>query len=224
MAVKKKPGGREQIAAYFKQFDDLQRQTFKTAFTDLLDLPASKQKHILPELIQYFNRSSSPSKEVSQKCEITDEALAAFILAQSLASFVRADETDDAIIEGLQEALALPADVLSAVRTLLTLLREDRDTLDKLRNRQNLAAETMPAFETIQISTDIRLKIEDGEITDRVPVVIATIFSDAPNGFFSFQMSKEDLTELKLATEKALKGLALASAWIDSSTGSIEEK
>jgi hypothetical protein len=88
------------------------------------------------------------------------------------------------------------ADCEPTVSAIADVVISRRATLDKAMARQRLATVVLPSLAEFEVTVDLRIRVENGQVQEFVPVALAHIDTDANNNEFWFQMSRADIDML----------------------------
>lgn len=137
------------------------------------------------------------------------QALDVVYLGFFLTAFVAtSDEPADVARISAEVGIVDAADV-AAVANCLTELRKEKDDFQ----RQHFAEHTLPSFEFLDTSVDVRCIVRNGAVSSTVPVIVARLDTDADERI-AFQLSKGQLLGLLRTLNAALAEVEAVERWL----------
>jgi hypothetical protein len=203
------------LQKYILQLDDQSRTKIRGSFANFslfLKYPDATQA-LADEVREIFATKRADSASLAKRVGV-EESMASD--AQTVAAFLTglagATESDAELIEAAIESDVLPKEAVESVRTFLPSLR--RQDLKRELDEVQLADSTLPSFDHLYSSVDVRLRFTGDGVEFAVPVIVAGLFTDSKEQRIWFQLNKAQAVQLVKTLEERLHQMELANRWI----------
>jgi len=185
-------------------------------FTALGSLPEESRNMLAAEVKKNItNISDLDVPKLATTLGVEEDVAGLIASATSLLMALATSRTEDSalLVAGLVEEEFVKESSRHAALHVLEVLASDRESLKQSMKIDSLAAETIPSFNSLSTSTDLRLRFKDGEIELVVPAVIAHLTTDHSETNCFFQLKKSDIVQLIDQLQKILEQIEKAERW-----------
>lgn len=168
------------------------------------------------ELVQlnFLSSSDDDTEEMRQKLSLSERQASAATLVGALAiGLVTSGEDTERSIEVATTAQVVTPETAGLFRSLMEALQPQKQTLSETIQSAELASETLPSFNGLDLTLDLRLGFEGSAIKGAVPVVLAHLRTDVRDARVFFQIQKRDIVGLISQLEKILRQVEEAEKW-----------
>jgi hypothetical protein len=208
--------GATRIADFVTNSSASRRNVFLRRFEAVRNIPIDQQKPLLLKAEEFLEQGTVPNQDDVKTFGPNPDDVIAFVSAtNTLLSFLRGGESPEDVASGIFSSLPLSSEAKNAVQSLLSVLVQQRPSLDGAYEKRELASNTLPTLEDTNFSVDLRVLFKEGKVSVNTPVVIAHFDTDGMNQELWFQMSKKRLERLIKDLEKIAAEVDVLEKWAE---------
>lgn len=134
-----------------------------------------------------------------------------------VSTLVTREEPAAEILEALVENGLVKQNDRKALQRLAELVEARSEAIRSLFDRASLSREVLPSYYSFDTAVEVRVKIRDGQVVGRVPVLVAHLDTDAQEQEVWLQLTKDQATGMAKKLSKAAEEMEIVEAWLPES-------
>jgi hypothetical protein len=195
-------------------FPDRVKAASRRGFSLASKLPESDRERLIREFVTQLQDGGVgiPIAPIARALGMPNSQAAELVTAMSLVSGLLGSEGYSAedVLTGGESQLFDTSNATVARAIVVSILQHAGKSFQSDFERRTLATENLPSLTSFDVTVDLRLKIENEEVKDGVPVAIVHIDTDAANRELWLQLTRGDVKTLIDTLTDAQKRMEVA--------------
>ena len=180
----------------------------------LAEIGQQHYAEILQAVIVTLESKRPPLEKLSETLKIpVNQIDSLFAASMFTVSVLGEGGSADEFINSCITAGVIREDRAPKIRSFLNTIVAQQPQIGRTIRRAAMPAQVLPCVSNFEVVVDLRMAFDGEAIAEVVPVAIVHVDTDAEVEELWFQASKQQMQQLKIDVDEAIRRMELAEAW-----------
>jgi hypothetical protein len=183
-------------------------------FAVLAEIGQQHYAEILQAVIVTLESKRPPLEKLAETLKIPVSQISSlFAACMFTVSVLGEGGSADEFINACLSASLLREDRVPKVRSFLETIVAQQPQIGRTIRRAEMPGQVLPSVSNFEVVVDLRMAFDGEAVAEVVPVAIVHVDTDAEVEELWFQASRQQMQQLKIDVDEAIRRMDLAEAW-----------
>ncbi len=190
------------------------REQAEKGFAVLATVSSQNYSEIIQAVLVGLESKEAPLDDLQKSFKLPANDLSALFAAAMLTVPMIGEGVDaEEFLKGAVKHGLISEGTGANIQPFLDTVVAQRATIGRSIRRTALPAQVLPYLSNVEIVVDLRLGFENNTVQEAVPVAVVHLDTDVDGQEIWFQASQQQMRQLKVDIDEAIKRMDTAEAW-----------